>query len=271
MSESYPFKTRKLEVDHSNARTRSYDWSSNTVPLNFNPRHIIDIIPRAQMHPFHPRTGYIATEKRKRKKSRHFPYMKLYTAMVPKHRFGIMKWVSDDLSYVPAATAGSIAIYMNSMNDPGAALSATLPQWWTELSAIYKRYRVHSCHYWIHMSNTTVDQVQGGYCVTSSEEVPPGTAAGLTEAIQKGSAFWLGATDENLTNHTDIKGFWSLKKVAKSKGTVAEDYSADVTNNPTRSYGLTVVLGSAANLSIKYRVVCTYWVELYEYQQNAPD
>lgn len=213
------------------------------------------------------------TQSKKRK--RPFPKVKLYPKIVPNHRYGTIKWVSGDLSYAPAATTGGITLNLNAANDPGKTVDTQAPQWWTELSAIYKYYKVLSTHWHMHLSNTTADQLQGAYCYTLDAEVVPTTAAGLTECIQKGQPFWVGATDENLTNHVDLVGTWSLKKQISAspsnKGVDDSTYAAEVAATPAKEYVLNFVFGSAGNISIKYRVVMEMFVELYDLQQNAPD
>lgn len=238
-------------------RERSYEWSNQGL--------IVPTMPRVAVK------GKTQTKKRKR----HFPERKFYPRIVPNHKYGVIKWVSGDLTYAPAATTGGITLNLNAANDPGKAVDTQAPQWWTELSAIYKYYKVLSTHWHFHLSNTTADQLQGAYCVTLDAEALPTTAAGLTECIQKGEPFWVGATDENLTNHVDLVGSWSLKKqIAASpspKGVDDSSYAAEVTTTPAKEYILNFVFGSAGNISIKYRVVMEMFVELYDLQQNAPD
>jgi len=211
------------------------------------------------------------TKKKKKGKSKHFPYKKQIKALCPKTSSGIVKWVSDDLSYAPAATTGGLTFYLNSYNDPGAALSAVKPQWYTEVSSIWKKYKVYSCKWHVHMSNTTADQVQGGYCMTAAAEIPPDTAAGLTECIQKGHPFWIGATDENLSNHIDLEGTWSLKKNITKHDVIGDYYTTNMDTDPSETWACHITLGSAANISIKYRITMEMFVVVYNYQQNAPD
>jgi len=225
----------------------------------------------AQMQQAHPRKILTMTKKKKKGYKRHFPYKRVDRSLVPKTRIGWLKYVSDDLSYAPGATSGILTFSMNDLNDPGAALSATKCQWWTELAAMYKMYKVHVCSWHVHISNTTADQVQGGHCTVEEAEIPPTTAAGLTEAIQKGKPFWLGATDENLTNHADLTGLWQLKRYVRAESRDAATYGSEVTSQPNRVYQTSIVLNSASNISVKYRIIMHFYVELYELQQNAPD
>lgn len=211
------------------------------------------------------------TKKKSKKRPRHFPYRKPIPSIVPKTKIGLIRWVGEDYSYAPAATTGIMVYNLNSAYDPGKGTGAALPQWWTELSAIYHRYTVLSTKWHLHISNTTADQVQGGYCVTTNAEVPPTTAAGLTEAIQKGNEFWLGATDENLSNHLDLYGTWRLKDHLSDKNEKDTTMGALMTNDPSALWILSVVLNSASNVSVKSRMVMEMIVELKDFQQNAPD
>lgn len=212
--------------------------------------------------------------KRKRSSKHRYSEPRKVPRLIPNHKYGLLKWVSADLSYAPASTTGGVILNLNAANDPGKGVDAQQPQWWTELSAIYKYYKVLSTRWHMHISNTTADQLQGAYCVTIDAESPPTTAAGLTECIQKGQPFWVGATDENLTNHVDLVGTWSLKKqisINNEKGVNDSSYAAEVASTPVKEYVLNFVFGSAGNISIKYRVVMEMFVELYDLQQNAPD
>lgn len=243
------------------------------IHIPFNPRRgyrriDVPIVANAQMQAFHPQ-HYSGTDKKKKRKHK---WRKTFIArpLITKRWFGISKWVSDDLAYAPAATTGSIAWSMNSWFDPGAALTAAAPQWYTELSAIYAYYKVHSCKWTLYIQNTTADMVQCAHCTTLAAEVPPATAAGLTEAIQKGKAWFLGATDENFTNRVEKYGGWSMKKQI-GYNIAASTYGSAMGFNPGTEYYTTVVMGSANNISVKYRIVMEMFVELYNLQQNAPD
>lgn len=244
-------------------RARSYDWSNVH-------DHRLSLPAIANMHPFHPRTGYAATMKKKRKSSRHWPYKLKIPKMLPERKMGIIKWVQDDYTYTAGATNGAMLYYMNCPRDPSAAMGAQAPQYWTELTAIYYRYKVLSVRWHLHISNTTADQVQGGECYCNSAQAPPSTAAGLTECIQRGKPFWIGATDENLSNHVDLVGTWRLKAITH-KGENEYMYGGDAANNPARVECLQINMASAANIVVKARMTMTLCVLFWEKTQNAPD
>lgn len=215
------------------------------------------------------RAGYT---KKKRKLHKYFERRKVDRGIIPLEKRGWLKWVSDDLTYTAGAATGSINFSLNSVYDPGAALTDVRPQYWTEISAIWKCYKVFLCSFHLHLSNTTAEQVKGSWCMVQSSEVCPGTAAGLTENIQKGGhMFFVGATDENLTNHTDLHGIWKLHNYAKLGDKDWASYGAEVTTSPAQQYYLNVNLSSAANIVVMYRAVFNFWVEFNTHQQNAPD
>jgi len=210
------------------------------------------------------------TKKRKKKTKKGHEYHAKIPRLVANHRMGLIKWVGDDAVYQPAATSGRMIFHMNDLSDPGGAHSAQLPQWWTEISGIYKRYKVLSCKWEIRFINVTASIVQGAYCYAEETEAPPDSAAGLTEGIQKGRMFDVGATDENYSNHQIIYGMWALKHHMK-KNVMGDDYGATVTTAPARVWCLVVNVGSAANVDLKYRAIMELCVELNDLQQNAPD
>lgn len=254
------------EVSQGGTIRHKRTYSDHLIDLPITGRTIIRDAIMQRRPPWHK-----YTQKKRKKYHRNFPYKRIDRGLVPKMRVGWAKYVSEDLSYAPAATSGSLNFNLNDMSDPGAALGAQLPQWWTEISAMYVHYKVNIASWHIHISNTSTDQVQGAYCMCRSTEVCPATAAGLTECIQKGKPFWLGATDENLTNHTDLHSVWSIKRHEPKDSRDAADYGAAVTLGPAKTWMVNIVLNSAANISVKYRIIINFYVELSELQQNAPD
>lgn len=275
MSEAYP-----LAVSQGGTITRYLSNAGAHLPpsrqrISYNPRQgrrIINVPIVAQQMNWHPYHNRVYTQRKKRKTSRHHPYDIGIPRMVPSSRMGLIKWVGAEGTYQPAGQHGYLTFYINSFYNPGAAVDASRPQWYSELAAIYQRYKVVSAKCSIRLINTTTDLVDAGSCFTMSDELPPATAAGLTECIQKGSQFYIGATDENYSNHAQHEKTWSLKKYVRNITTrTGDEYSAGAASNPTKLWCWNINFGSAANLVLKYRCTIEMVVLFFNLQQNAPD
>jgi len=212
-----------------------------------------------------------STRRKKTRRGRYYRRRAIPRAF-PQYKICKMRYVSEDANYAPGATTGGLNFIINSFNDPGSAFGAQQPQYFTEMSAVYKNYKILSARWRLYIQNTTADMVQAGHCICNSDEVPPTSADGLTETIQRGKAWFLGATDENFTNRRTIVGSWSLKRTLRSKALRSlQDLSAPVSSAPAKQYDLHIALGSANNIVVKCRMVWDFIVQFYDLQQNAPD
>nr|QXP07601.1 MAG: putative capsid protein [Arizlama virus] len=221
----------------------------------------------------HVRGRAFTTVRKKRRTRRHHYYKKrMIPRAFPSTKVCKMRFVGEDTSYSPAATSGAIDFGINSFYDPMGASGAIHPQYYAEMYAIYKNYKVLGAHWKLYIQNTTADMVQCAHCNTLAAEVPPTSAAGLTECIQRGKPWFLGATDENYTNRRTIVGGWSLKKTLKSKQLRSDkDFGALTGAAPSILYYLHIALNSASNINVKYRVIWDFIVEFHDFRQNAPD
>lgn len=245
-------------------RPRGYDLS---LPPYKRQKTIVEVMSgqKRWMRPY-------VTKKDKYKKQRHWPYKRAIPRFIPTSRMGVIRWVGAEGTYQPAGQHGQLVYYVNSFYNPGAAVDASRVQWYSEIGAIYQRYRVVSAKVSMRLINTTADLVDCGAAFVMNDELPPTTAAGLTECIQKGSQFYIGATDENFSNHHQLERTWSLKKYVRNYATrVGDEYSAGVASNPAKLWCLVISFGSAANLVIKYRCQIEMVVNFFNLQQNAPD
>jgi len=172
-----------------------------------------------------------------------------------------MRTLSDLLAYAPAATTGTLNFNMNSINDPFGTLDDNQPMYYDQLSLIYGKYKVLSAYYTLTLVNTTADLCEVGTCIHEIGSLP----TTVREAVESlgGHYFQIGATDENISNKKVIKGGYKLAKMA-GKSLADASYSANISNDPAEKHQLVVMLSSANNISIKYRMEMYQYVELYE-------
>lgn len=186
--------------------------------------------------------------------------------LVPPYKYVFTRIVSDLVSYAPAANDGTIVLNLNSLYDPMDTNGTEQPLYYTEMSNLYGRYKVYSCKYLVTIFNTTGDLVEVAYVARFATGAP----TDFREARQTGKTRVIGATDENISNKSLIKGLWSLKKHA-NESRADTTYSGLFGANPSALAKLYILLESSANVSVKYRVEMQFYCKLDTRVANASD
>lgn len=161
-------------------------------------------------------------------------------------------------------------VWINNLNDPGAAISATEPGFHSRLMAMYNRYVVHACKISINAISLT-DSTGTGDCVfgcfPSISTAQAGNITNLPSAIAAQGSRYSGITRYGNGGTRTVKNFCKVKSLMGLKDIVDDPaFSGSTTLSPTslpvwRCFVGSRDLASAATGS--FVIKATYYVSYY--------